>query len=161
MGGFAIAQICFILQFVKEIRQYIKADVRHKVRSAGIITATVVCLVPFVFAARYILPAVRVVPIRIGCTVYALLLLTSLWTSIVRAFSLKKYIAMIGCSIFLISDFTIAWNKFTEHIPHAGLYIMITYYAALLLIFYGTISRHSASPAGAAGGTVARQLSQT
>ena len=139
MGAFAVAQLCFIAQFVKEIRQYVKADSRHKVYPAVLIIATLVCLIPLFFAARNILPGVKVLPIRIGCAVYALLLLSSVWTGIVRAFYIKRYMAMIGCIIFLISDFTIAWNKFTEHIPNAGIYIMTTYYTALILIFYGTI----------------------
>lgn len=139
IGGFAIAQVCFISQFVKEIRQYAKVDLRHGVRPAVLIIATLVCLIPLFFAARNILPEVKSLPIRIGCIVYALLLLSSVWTSIVRAFSLRKYMAMIGCIIFLISDLTIAWNKFTDHIPNAGIYIMATYYTALILIFYGTL----------------------
>lgn len=132
MGGFAVAQICFITQFFKDIRQ-------GKSPLAGFITASLVCLLPLFFAVWNIFPNVKSIPIRIGCIVYALLLLSSVWTSIVRAFTLKRYCAMIGCIIFLISDFTIAWNKFTDPIPHAGLYIMTTYYLALILIFFGTI----------------------
>lgn len=132
MGGFAVAQICFITQFFKDIRQ-------AKIPPVGYITATLICLLPLLFAAWNIFPNVQPLPIRIGCIVYALLLLSSVWTSIVRAFAIKKYCAMIGCITFLISDFTIAWNKFTDHIPHAGLYIMTTYYAALLLTFLGTV----------------------
>ena len=47
----------------------------------------------------------------------------------------------IAKALFMCSDFTLAWNKFNEHIPHASFYIMITYYAALLLIFIGTIQK--------------------
>ena len=136
MAGFAVAQICFIWQFVKDMRQ-------NKVKPAGYATASLVCLVPLLFAAWNIFPNVQPIPIRIGCVVYALLLLSSVWTSILRTFSIKRYVAMIGCAIFLISDFTIAWNKFTDHIPHAGLYIMTTYYAALILIFFGTLKVES------------------
>lgn len=132
MGGFAVAQIFFITQFIKDIRQ-------GKVPRLGFVTASLICLLPLIFAAWNIFPNVQPLPIRIGCVVYALLLLSSVWTSILRAFSIRRYIATIGCMIFLISDFTIAWNKFTEHIPHAGIYIMTTYYAALILIFFGTI----------------------
>ena len=48
-------------------------------------------------------------------------------------------IAAIGGLLFLFSDFVLSWNKFTEHIPHASLYIMSTYYAALLCLFIGTL----------------------
>ncbi len=107
MGGFAIAQICFIMQFIKEIRQYVKTYTQHKYSSVGPVIATLICMVPLIFAARNILPEVGEMHLRIGCVVYALLLLTTVWTSIVRAFFLKKYVAMIGCIIFLISDFKI------------------------------------------------------
>lgn len=137
MSGFALAQICFITRFISDIRKYMRDDTLGRVKREFPIIATVVCIIPLLLAVLYIFPEVSAIPIRIGCIIYALLLLTSVWTSIVRAFLLKNYIAMSGCLLFLISDSTIAWNKFTEHIPHAGIYIMTSYYAALL--FLGTL----------------------
>lgn len=139
MGGFALAQICFITQFIREIRLSAKDVSQRKPQQAVLVAATLVCLPPLILAALKVIPAIQELPIRIGCIVYALLLLMAVWTSIVRAFSVKKYSAMAGCLFFLISDFTLSWNKFTEHVPHASLCIMSTYYAALLLIFCGTI----------------------
>lgn len=140
IGGFAVAQICFILDFVKDIRQNIKEDSQKKrvaIRNGGAI-ATILCLFPLLFAGYNIFPNVYPLVTRIGCVVYSLLLLGTVWTSIVRACVIRRYVAMAGCVIFLVSDFTIAWNKFSEHIPNSGLYIMTTYYAALILIFLGT-----------------------
>ena len=152
IAGFAVAQICFSSQFVKDIRStshhrssshnrnstHIR-NTSHNMRWTAFLVAGIVCVIPLIFAAINIIPGVKSLPIRIGCIVYALLLASSLFTSIVRCFSCGRYLAMIGCTIFLVSDFIIAWNKFTCHLPHAGLNIMITYYTALLLIFTGTL----------------------
>ncbi|MBR1498776.1 MAG: lysoplasmalogenase [Bacteroidaceae bacterium] len=138
MGGFALAQICFIVQFAKDIRRSAKAVPRRKPHPVAFLAATLLCLPPLVLAALKVIPAVKELPIRIGCTFYALLLVLASWTSIVRAFTVRNYIAMAGCLCFLVSDFILSWNKFTEHIPRASLLIMSTYYAALLLLFCGT-----------------------
>lgn len=139
MGGFALAQICFIVQFTRDIRQSVKANPQRKLQPAVLAAATLLCLPPLILAALKVIPAVKELPIRIGCSIYALLLLLASWTSIVRAFTVRNYVAMAGCLCFLTSDFILAWNKFTEHVPHASLSIMSTYYAALLLLFCGTI----------------------
>lgn len=138
MGGFAIAHICFICQFARDIR-------RAKPKPAVYIITTLLCLMPLVLAAQKVIPAIQNLPIRIGCIVYALLLTGTVWTSIVRIFSeqsdkkLLTSIAAAGGLLFLVSDFVLSWNKFTAHIPSASLYIMTTYYAALLFLFIGTL----------------------
>lgn len=138
MGGFAVAHICFIYWFAKGLRQ-------SKPKTAVLVATTLLCALPLVLAAQKIIPAVQNLPIRIGCIVYALLLTGTVWTSLVRALSAHKgrmllpCIASAGSLLFLVSDFVLSWNKFTAHIPHAPLYIMITYYAALLLLFVGTL----------------------
>lgn len=137
MGGFALAHICFILYFIKGIR-------KGNAQSAVMAAVSSVCLIPLVIAAWKVIPAVQFLPIRIGCSVYALLLIGTVWTSAVRAFSVCdgrkvfSLLAALGGVSFLVSDFVLAWNKFTEHISNASLCIMTTYYAALLLLFVGT-----------------------
>ena len=140
MAGFALAHICFISYFAKSIR---------KPHPVVLVATTLLCLFPLVLAALKVIPQVHELPIQIGCSVYALLLTGTVWTSIVRAFSIKNgrkalpYVAAIGALLFLISDFVLSWNKFTARIPHASLYIMTTYYAALLLLFVGTLKKES------------------
>lgn len=138
MAEFAVAHFFFICQFARDIRQ-------SKPQPAALVITTLFCLMPLVLAALKIIPAIHDLPIRIGCIVYALLLTGTAWTSIVRAVSVRNgcksfpIIAAIGGLLFLFSDFVLSWNKFTEHIPHASLYIMSTYYAALLCLFIGTL----------------------
>ena len=142
MAAFALAHICFISYFIKGIRA-------SKPLPIVIIATTLLCLVPLVLAALKVIPQVRELPIQIGCSVYALLLTGTVWTSIVRAFSIENgrkllpYIAAIGALLFLVSDFVLSWNKFTARIPHASFYILTTYYAALLLLFVGTLKKES------------------
>ncbi|MBO6125089.1 MAG: lysoplasmalogenase [Bacteroidaceae bacterium] len=142
MGGFALAHIYFICFFWGEVS-------RAKVHPFPIVTlavASLVCLVPLGFAAWKVIPAIPELPIRIGCSIYALLLTGTLWTAIMRDFSdpfdraSSPIKASYGAVAFLTSDFILAWNKFVEHIPHASYYIMFTYYCALLLLFAGTKS---------------------
>ena len=133
MASFAIAHICFISYFAKGIQ---------KPYPVALGAATLLCLVPLVLAAQKVIPAIPDFPIQIGCLIYALLLTGTAWTSIIRAFSCRNilpFIAVLGALLFLVSDFILSWNKFTERIPHASLYIMTTYYAALLLLFVGTL----------------------
>ena len=136
MAGFALAHICFITYFVSNI---------WKPHPVVLIATTLLCLVPLALAAKKIIPAIHNTPIRIGCIIYALLLTGTVWTSIIRAFFEKRsrnalpLVAALGALLFLVSDFILSWNKFTERIPHASLYIMTTYYAALLLLFIGTL----------------------
>ena len=145
MGGFAVAHVCFICFFLREVR-------RSAVRPLLLAATTLFCLLPLTFAALKVLPAIQNQPIRIGCSVYALLLTGTVWSSIVRESSASSegigipFIAATGSVAFLVSDFILAWNKFVEGVPHASLLIMITYYTALLCLFLGTKrTRHDAS----------------
>ena len=144
MGGFAIAHICFISWFIREIRH-------SKPRPMMMAITTLFCVLPLMVAAWKVIPVIHFLPIRIGCIVYALLLAGTMWTAIVRAFSVRNnrmaFVAALGGMLFLISDFVLSWNKFTEHIPHASLYIMTTYYAALLFLFIGCRPRPDAQHA--------------
>jgi len=144
VGGFAVAHICFICHFAKGIRSL-------KSNPARFTVATLLCLAALILAVQKVIPMIQDLPIRIGCSVYSLLLTGTVWTSIVRSqLDERKVInvAAIGAVCFLASDFILAWNKFVEHIPHASLCIMTTYYAALLLLFvgiYGESKRNRAS----------------
>lgn len=137
MGGFAIAHLCFIAWFTSLIRQ-------AKPHTAVLVATTFICALPLGLAALKVIPAIQDSVIRYGCMIYALLLTGTVWTSLVCALSTQKQqttrpsIAAAGGLLFLVSDFILSWNKFTAPFPHASLYIMSTYYAALLFLFIGT-----------------------
>lgn len=152
MGGFTFAHIYFISQFAKDIRQSI---LHSSFFILHLIVVILLCLFPLVIAFIKIIPAISDLPIRLGCIVYALLLCGTFGTSIIRMSSVKckmssfkavsfpwgGWLVVLGALLFLISDFILSWNKFTSHIPHASLYIMITYYGALFFLFIGTLKR--------------------
>ena len=142
MGGFALAHICFICFFGGEIRR----AKEHPFLIVTIAIASLICLVPLGFAAWKVIPAIPDLPIRIGCSVYALLLTATMWTAIVREYTVpfdwisNTSKAVYGAVAFLASDLILAWNKFVEYNPHASFYIMFTYYCALFLLYEGVES---------------------
>ena len=146
MGGFAFAHIYFISQFVKDIR---KSILHSSSFILNLIIVILLCLFPLAIAFIKVIPAISDLPIRLGCIVYALLLCGTFGTSILRFLSyssplsreLEKGFGVLGALLFLISDFILSWNKFTSHISHASLYIMITYYGALFFLFIGTLKK--------------------
>ena len=69
---------------------------------------------------------------------YISVILTMGWT----AWRTKSIYAMIGAFLFIISDSVLALNKFTIDIPHSGIWIMSTYYAAQILLAL-SISQYS------------------
>ena len=73
--------------------------------------------------------------------IYMLVLLLMTATSMT---STKSNIAlMIGGISFAVSDSLIGIDKFYSEIPHAGLWIMITYYLAQYSLTYGFLQSHS------------------
>ena len=69
---------------------------------------------------------------------YISVILTMGWTS----WRTKSTYAMIGATLFIISDTVLALNKFTVEIPAASEIIMITYYGAQILLAL-SISQYS------------------
>lgn len=140
MGGFALAHICYVSFFLKCIRQ-------GRMQSKALTVTTLLSLIPLIVAAFKVIPAVPLLPIRVGCVIYALLLIGTMWTSMMRAFAapvgerMLPSVAALGGILFLVSDFVLSWNKFTSHIPQASILIMSTYYAALLFLFVGTAKK--------------------
>ncbi|MGN7355758.1 lysoplasmalogenase [Paenibacillus sp. SAF-054] len=46
----------------------------------------------------------------------------------------RDFSASFGAMLFIASDSILAWNKFISDVPHSGILIMTTYYAAQFLI---------------------------
>jgi len=129
-----------------------------------IILTVLFCTLPLVAAFLYIIPKISDPLIRIGCIVYSLLLTATLWTAWVRKVAvhptngtlttairtrfrsglptLYATLSAAGATSFFISDYILAWNKFTSPVPHASALIMTTYYAALLLLFLGEAAKN-------------------
>lgn len=49
-------------------------------------------------------------------------------------------LAMLGAWLFMASDTTLAWNRFVRPTPSAGAVVMVTYFAAQVLLFLGLLA---------------------
>ncbi len=89
-----------------------------------------------------LLPGLHGVMVYVGA-VYCALIFTMMWRAIARVqffndqwvftqdlWKWTKLCSCIGAFFFVVSDFTIALNKFVRPVPYAHVIIMLTYYAA-------------------------------
>ncbi len=127
MGSFAAGHLAFIFFFLK-LERHRSITVASTSRYASALTIT-----SYILVSIFILPHVNNIFLRTGVAVYAFLILFMLRC----ALSLKKIFFWIGAVLFVFSDTVLAWNKFVSPIPAASLYIMIPYYLAQLLLFFG------------------------
>ncbi len=159
MAGFAASHVCFIAWLTKQIASplpLLKEGERITSArdpsplgrdwrvgfSSPYIYITPLCFLPLFFAAVRIIPAIPATPIRVGCVIYALLLTGTMWTAWLRMASSARprrwpLLTALGATLFLVSDFVLAWNKFVASVPSSRILIMTSYYAALLLLFMG------------------------
>ena len=79
---------------------------------------------------------------RLPVILYAIVILTMLTGAINRIDKVKKgsyYLVLFGAILFVISDSSIAVNKFSHHFESSGFVIMSTYIVAQYLIVTGYI----------------------
>lgn len=70
---------------------------------------------------------------------YAIVLLTLFWLAGIKVnseFSMNSFYIFMGVFLFTISDFILAYNKFTSKFWSAQIIILSTYYIAQLLLAY-------------------------
>jgi len=132
MGGFAAAHICLAVFFVCRYRSKSGKDGRLTAKMKGYLMLVVIltlALLGFVFTN--IVPAAPAGLIRTGTGIYACLICFMLVCALIQ----RSTLYASGAILFVFSDFILAWNMFTEPIPHAGLLIMIPYYIGQWLLF--------------------------
>ncbi|WP_163103267.1 lysoplasmalogenase [Peribacillus alkalitolerans] len=61
---------------------------------------------------------------------YLIVISTMFWSAIMT----RNNWALLGSTLFIISDSVLAWNKFISEVTYSGEIIMITYYTAQFLI---------------------------
>jgi uncharacterized membrane protein YhhN len=87
---------------------------------------------------------------RIPVILYAVVILTMLSGAINRLEKVNRlsyWLVLAGAILFVISDSCIAVNKFSHHIEHANIWVMVTYITAQFLIIYGYIRQYRDRPA--------------
>lgn len=81
-------------------------------------------------AAKWIIPCATH-PLNICMTVYAAVIVIMWWCAAMQ----KDLLYFLGASLFVCSDFVLAWDMFTAEVTGATYIIMVTYYLAELLLF--------------------------
>lgn len=125
---FALAQILYIIIFSRLMPPKNTWSLPLKI--------VLLALVSLVYGAAmyWIFPRVEDSFIACGIAIYALLLLGMCYAALQH----KNVFLISGAILFVISDFILGINLFVQHIPHAGLSIMIPYFLGQLLLFTGS-----------------------
>lgn len=125
MGFFGVAQACFAGYFAHRLS---RLSLWQKGRM-GLAALPAVLIAGWMLPT--LLPCVSPLYLRSGVAVYALLILLMMWLALQQQ---SRWWA-IGALFFVASDTCLAWNKFVGSVANARLWIMLTYYAALLLLY--------------------------
>lgn len=123
MGCFGLAHVAYICYFVSRLKG--KFDYRNAIGYA------IPCIVIGGFALIKVVPMVPPGIVKVGVIIYCLLILTMLWTALMQ----KDWLFALGATLFVLSDFILAWNKFVSPIDHASWLIMLPYYGAQGLLY--------------------------
>ena len=115
---FALAHIFYISDFAPKCKFSLKRTLALVAFSAAVL--------PFLcYVVMHIGNRVELIAVAI----YGVIIYSMGFTALLQN---RKYSALyaVAATLFIFSDSCIAYNKFVEHIPHASLWIMTTYYAA-------------------------------
>lgn len=129
MGFFAFAHVSYVVFF---IRRFIRKDYKLTSKMKGYLFMLGICtaaLLSFVFVK--IVPSAPAGVLRIGVSIYAMLICTMLYTALMQRSSLYA----LGAVLFVISDFILAWNKFVEPVSYRTILVIGTYLSAQWLLF--------------------------
>ena len=124
MGCFGVAHVAYICYFISRLRT--KPDGR-------LLAFTVIpCVIIGGIACWWVVPQVPAGVLQIGVSIYCLLILSMLWSSLLQ----KDWMFALGAALFVLSDFILAWNKFVSPIDNASWCIMVPYYGAQWVLFF-------------------------
>lgn len=140
LASFLIAHIFYIAIFLKDRAKPIKLNPTH-------ITLLILSLLVFLLLPSLILW--KIIPLNpdyfliIAILLYSTALFSLMLTAIIRnqtSLNTYQYI-LAGSGLFLLSDSFLAINKFVFSLPYSPLWVITTYTAAQVLIFYGFLKR--------------------
>ena len=140
MGSFAVAHVFYIIFF---IRRYVRKNYKMTAKMKGYLLMLGFCavsLLSFIFIK--IVPYASEGVLRIGVSIYAILICTMLCTALMQ----RSVFYALGAFIFVISDFILAWHKFVEPVPYRTILVIGTYLSAQLLLFIRSTPYRIAHP---------------
>lgn len=118
---FAVAHIFFAVHFLRSTRFDTKAWL-------GIFSVVAICAL----LGWRIVPSISDPTIQIACASYIFIIGIMASSTMAHRSPLRAWY-IVAAALFVVSDSTIAWNRFVERIPYAGVIIMSTYFAAQYL----------------------------
>ena len=124
---FALSHIMFVMCFVRMLRRPVCRSAAMKV---GVILPAAILLA---VAVVKIIAGIPDISLKIATLLYALIILTMFLCAVMT----HRRTLATGAALFVLSDFVLAWNRFTSPIENAGMIIMVSYYSAQLLLFIG------------------------
>ncbi len=127
LSFFALSHIMFVMCFVRMLRRPVCRSAAMKV---GVILPAAILLA---VAVVKIIAGIPDISLKIATLLYALIILTMFLCAVMT----HRRTLATGAALFVLSDFVLAWNRFTSPIENAGMIIMVSYYSAQLLLFIG------------------------
>lgn len=130
MGFFAVAHLFFIGYFLS-------LGLKRKRAKEGPVKGWYFALAALFAVGLFYLAAEKIIPyapegvVRTGMYVYAGLIAVMMWSALMQ----RDWMWGIGAVLFVVSDMILAFSRFVSPVPDSGFLIMVTYYAAQLLIF--------------------------
>ena len=132
MGSFAVGHMFYILFFIRRFHRKVERDRKMTAKAKGYFMMLAICvlaLMTMVFAK--VVPCVPSGVLRIGVSIYAVLICTMLFSALLQ----RSMFYAVGALLFVISDFILAWNKFVEPVPYRDALVLGTYLSAQWFLF--------------------------
>ena len=132
MGSFAVGHMFYILFFIRRFLCKVERDRKMTAKAKGYFMMLAICvlaLMTMVFAK--VVPCVPSGVLRIGVSIYAVLICTMLFSALLQ----RSMFYAVGALLFVISDFILAWNKFVEPVPYRDALVLGTYLSAQWFLF--------------------------
>jgi uncharacterized membrane protein YhhN len=136
---FVIGLICFLLAHLMYLVVFLKTPGKNI-----ILTKKAYLLIPVIIYGIVLVTYLYndLAEMRIPVILYAAVILSMLAAAINRKDKVNVasfYMVLAGAVLFVISDSTIAVNKFSHHFDFSGIVIMVTYIVAQYLIVSGYV----------------------
>lgn len=132
MASFAIAHLFFITFFIRRYKTKVEMDGKFTAKAIGYLSMMSLCVIALLLMAIVkVVPAVPAGVMRVGVSIYAVVICVMLFCALLQRSSLYA----LGALLFVLSDFMLAWGKFIEPVPCRGVLVMGNYYLAQWLLF--------------------------
>lgn len=132
MGSFALAHLFFIAFFIRRYKNKVEMDGKFTAKAIGYLSMMGLCVVALLLMALVkVVPAVPAGVMRVGVSVYAVVICVMLFCALLQRSSLYA----LGALLFVMSDFMLAWTMFIEPVPCREVLVMGNYFMGQWLLF--------------------------